>query len=42
MNERQSPANGDSAVILFGSGGYCALTFVMQIHRIVIVKPLGA
>ena len=26
MNERQSPANGDSAVILFGPGGYCALT----------------
>ena len=26
MNKRQSPANGDSAVILFGPGDYCALT----------------
>lgn len=25
MNKRQSPANGDSAVILFGPGDYCAL-----------------
>ena len=26
MNKRQSPANGDSAVTLFGPGDYCALT----------------
>lgn len=28
MNKRQSPANGDSAVTLFGPGDYCALTFL--------------
>ena len=27
MNKRQSPANGDSAVTLFGPGDYCALTY---------------
>ena len=30
MNKRQSPANGDSAVILFGPGDYCALTLEQQ------------
>ena len=31
MNERQSPANGDSAVILFSPGDYCALTNVIVV-----------
>ena len=42
MNKRQSPANGDSAVILFGPGDYCALTLFRLNARYKAVHAAGA
>ena len=42
MNKRQSPANGDSAVTLFGPGDYCALTLLLcdfQFAQVIVPYP---